>query len=92
MFDLKYYDKLSKTENHFDEDKGNCMSRQYQHKYFSYKKGKRLDFWTKRINELPDNDGLKEKTLELYAKYGEKAIINFQKILLEDTRRAVNST
>ena len=34
MFDLKYYEMLSRTEKYFDEDKGNAMSRQYLHNFF----------------------------------------------------------
>ena len=74
MFDLKYYNTLSKIEKYFDEDKGNSMSREYLHKHFSYKNGKKQDILMNRINELVGNDLLKEKTLELYAKYGEKGI------------------
>jgi len=53
------------------------MSRQYLHNSFSYKKGKRPDIWMTRMNELPDNDPLKEKMLGLYIKYGEKGISKF---------------
>ena len=81
MFDLKYYEMLSKSQKYFDEDKGNVMSRQYLHKSFSYKKGKQPDFCMNRINELPDNDPVKEKMLELYIKYGEKGINNFHKLI-----------
>ena len=90
MFDLKYYNKLSKADKYFDEDKGNCMSRQYLHKIFSYKNGKPPDFWTDRINELPNDDLLKQKTEEFYAKYGEKGITNFSRMLHEEVLRGTN--
>jgi hypothetical protein len=83
MFDLKYYEMLSRTEKYFDEDKGNAMTRQYLHNFFSIKKGKKPDLWTKRINELPENDPLKDKIKELYARYGERGITFFQKVLQE---------
>ena len=90
MFDLKYYEMLSKSQNFFDEDKGNIMSRQYLHNSFSYKKGKRPDIWMTRMNELPDNDPLKEKMLELYIKYGETGISEISKILQEEVSRGTS--
>lgn len=38
MFDLKYYNMLSKTDKYFDEDKGNCMTRKYLHKHTGFQK------------------------------------------------------
>ena len=83
MFDLKYYEMLSRTEKYFDENKGNAMSRQYYHDTFSIKKGKKPDFMMNRINELPEHNPLKDRIKILYEKYGEKGLINLQKILKE---------
>lgn len=74
MFDLKYYNMLSKLDKYFDEDKGNIMSRQSLHNMFSYKNGKKPDILLQRINNLPNNDPIKNELRKLYENYGEKAI------------------
>ena len=78
MFDLKYYNNFLKMDKYFDEDKGKFFSRQNIHKMISVKKKLLLQ---KRIDELPDEECMKNIIQSLYNKRGEAGLVDIQNAL-----------
>ena len=78
MFDLKYYNNFLKMDKYFDEDKGNFFSRQNIHKMISVKKKLLLQ---KRIDELPDEECMKNIIQSSYSKRGEAGLVDIQNAL-----------
>ncbi len=67
MFDLKYYNQLAKNAELHDEYKGNSFSKQSIHRLYI----RRCNYnhvWDTLIDDLPDNDPLKNTIKSVYGK------------------------
>ncbi len=58
MFDLKYYNQLAKNAKFDDEYEGNAFSKQNIHRFYNGRYNNN-HVWDTLINDLPDNDPLK---------------------------------
>ena len=82
MFDLKYYNQLAKYAKFHDEYKGNALSRQNIHRLYNGHKNND-HIMTTLINDLPNNDPLKNTIKSMYEKNGENGLIQINKMLGE---------
>ena len=82
MFDLKYYNQLAKEDNFYDEIKGNAFSKSNIHRLYNGHKNNKHIAET-LINDLPNNDPLKNIIKSMYEKNGEKGLVQVEKILNE---------
>ena len=80
MFDLKYYSQLAKQEKFHDEFKGNALSRQSIHRLYNGRCNNN-HVWDTLINDLPDNDPLKNTIKSVYGKNGQNGLVYLTKTL-----------
>ncbi len=76
MFDLKYYSQLAKQEKFHDEFKGNALSRQNIHRLYNNGYRNNNHVWDTMINDLPNNDPLKNTIKSVYEKKGENGVVH----------------
>ena len=82
MFDLKYYNQLAKNAKFHDEYKGNALSKQNIHRLYNGQKNNN-HIMTTLINDLPNNDPLKNTIKSMYEKNGENGLIQINKMFSE---------
>lgn len=77
MFDLKYYNEISKTNEYLEKDKARGSSRSHLHELRSHGYNKK-QFWINRINEIPQEE-VKNYMLLEYNRRGETALTKMVK-------------
>jgi hypothetical protein len=82
MFDLEYYNQLAKNEKFHDEFKGNVFSRQNIHRLYNGRCNNN-HVWDTLINDLPNDDPLKNTVKLIYGKNGENGLVHLGKKLNE---------
>jgi hypothetical protein len=82
MFDLKYYSQLAKYAKFHDEYKGNALSRQNIHRLYNGRCNNN-HVWDTLINDLPNDDPLKNTVKLIYGKNGENGLVHLGKKLNE---------
>ena len=82
MFDLEYYRQLATEDKFFDEFKGNAFSKQNIHRLYNGNKNND-HIMTTLINDLPNNDPLKNTIKSMYEKNGENGLIQINKMFSE---------
>jgi hypothetical protein len=78
MFDLNYYNRISRTIKYLQEDKTKGMSREHIHNLQTYNHNNKKQFWINRINEIPD-EVVRDYMLLEYHQKGERALIEMFK-------------
>jgi hypothetical protein len=78
MFDLKYYNELSRSNKFFDEFKGNAFSRQNLHKINNMQQ---KHIWNNMINDLPYDYILKGTIEAAYKEDGENGLAGLHKAI-----------
>lgn len=82
MFDLKYYNQLTKNAKFHDEFKGNVFSKQNIHRLYNGRCNNNHIMNT-LINDLPNNDPLKSTIKSMFEKNGENGLVQLDKKLSE---------
>jgi hypothetical protein len=82
MFDLKYYSQLAEHAEFYDEFKGNAFSKQSIHRLYNGRCNNN-HVWDTLINDLPNNDQLKNTVKLIYGKNGENGLVHLGKKLNE---------
>ena len=81
MFDLNYYNDISKTREFLQKDKIKGLSRAHLHDLQSKRPNKK-QFWIDRINDIPQED-VRTYMLLTYQQKGEQGMVEVQKMLKE---------
>jgi len=79
MFDLNYYNEISKTREFLQKDKIKGLSRAHLHQLQSNNPSKK-NFWIDRINEIPQ-ESVRTYMLSTYHEKGENGMVELQKAL-----------
>ncbi len=83
MFDLKYYNQVAKYAKFHNEYKGNALSRQNIHRLYNNRYRNNNHVFDTLINDLPDNDLLKNTIKSVYEKSGQTGLVYLSEKLNE---------